>query len=131
MKKFWLTLWLTLMLACWCGVGYYGFGTCPAFGQYYDPRGLSCNPSDPYCYNEYHAAPYADPLSQLLYYIAPQGRDQYYAPPQYYEPPQHYERQQTKRERKDRERYERQQTNRERQDHQRQDREHQDRGQRY
>ncbi len=75
MKKLWLTLGLTLMLTCWCGVGYYGFGTCPAFGQPY----VSCDPSDPYCYNEYHAAPYADPLSQLLYYVAPPvGRDYRY-----------------------------------------------------
>jgi hypothetical protein len=34
MKKFWLVLGLTLILACWCGGGYYGFGTSAAFGQY-------------------------------------------------------------------------------------------------
>ena len=96
MKKFCLSLGLTLMLTCWCGVGYYGFGTCPAFGQYYDSRGLSCNPSDPYCYNEYHSAPYADPLSQLLYYIAPPVDRDY-----------RYERQESNRERRDRERRER------------------------
>jgi len=71
MKKFWLTLGLTLMLVYCCGVGYYGFGTSPAFGQDYYHRGLSCNPSDPSCYNDYYRAPSADPLSQLLYYIAP------------------------------------------------------------
>ena len=99
MKKFWLTLGLTLMLTCWCGVGYYGFGTSPAFAQYYDSRGLSCNPSDPYCYNEYYAAPYADPLSQLLYYLAPPvPRDQRY------EERQRYERQQRDRDRRDRDR---------------------------
>jgi len=27
MKKFWLSLGLGLILACWCGGGYYGFGT--------------------------------------------------------------------------------------------------------
>lgn len=91
MKKFWLTLGLTFILACWCGEGYFGFGTCPAFGQTYYRRGLSCNPNDPYCYNEYHAAPYADPLSQFLYYVAPPV----------------YERQETYRERRDRERRER------------------------
>jgi len=95
MKKFWLTIGLTLMLTCWCGVGDYGFGTSPAFGQYYD-RGLSCNPSDPYCYNEYHAAPYADPLSQLLYYLAPPVGPDY-----------RYERRETNRERRERERRER------------------------
>jgi hypothetical protein len=119
MGKFWLSLGLTLILTCWCGGGYYGFGTCAAFGQ------------------SYYSAPYADPLSQLLYYIAPQGRDQYYAPPQYYEPPQRYQRHETNRERRDRERYERHQTNREHQDRGNQglghqDRERQDRGyQRY
>lgn len=71
MKKFWLSLGLTLILTCWCGAGFYGFGTRAAFGQDYYNRGLSCNPSDPSCYNDYYAAPYADPLSQLLYYIAP------------------------------------------------------------
>ena len=81
MKKFLLTLGLTLMLTCWCGVGYYGFGTCPAFGQPY----VSCNPNDPNCYNDYYAAPYADPLSQLLYYLAPpvERNYRYEAPPRY------------------------------------------------
>jgi hypothetical protein len=96
MKKFWLSLGLTLILACWCGEGYYGFGTRAAFGQSYHYRSLSCNPNDPYCYNDYYSAPYADPLSQLLYYLAPPvGRDQ------------RYERKETKRERRDRERRER------------------------
>ena len=98
MKKFCLTLSLTLMLACWCGEGYYGFGTGAAFGQnYYYSQGLSCNPHDPYCYNEYYSAPYApDPLSQLLYYIAPPvGRDY------------RYERREADRERRDRDREER------------------------
>jgi hypothetical protein len=88
MKKFWLSLGLTFILTCWCGGGYYGFGTCAAFGQ------------------SYYSAPYADPLSQLLYYIAPPVQDQYYQPPQRY---QHHE---TRRERKKRERYERQQAKR-------------------
>ena len=35
MKKFWLSLGIALMLTCWCGVGYYGLGTSPAFGQPY------------------------------------------------------------------------------------------------
>jgi hypothetical protein len=91
MKKFWLTLGLTLMLTCWCGVGYYGFGTSAAFGQYYDSRHLSCDPRDPSCYRDYHAAPYANPLSQLLYYIAPPVERE-----QRYEPPQRYERQEGK-----------------------------------
>ncbi len=52
MKKFWLTLGLTLMLVCCCGVGYYGFGTSSAFGQPYYSQGLSCDPNDPNCYND-------------------------------------------------------------------------------
>ena len=99
MKKFWLSLGLTLMLACWCGSGYYGFGTGAAFGQQnYYSRSLSCNPSDPSCYNDYYRAPYAGPLSQLLYYVAPpvdQDRR--------YETRQSYQYQETKKERKDRE----------------------------
>jgi hypothetical protein len=96
MKKFWLSLGLGLILSCWCGGGYYGFGTSAAFGQYYDPR-LSCDPRDPQCYRDYHAAPYADPLSQFLYYTAPPvGRDQ------------RYKHQETNRERRQRERRQRQ-----------------------
>ena len=71
MKKFWLCLGIALIMVCWCGEGYLGFGTCPAFGQPYYSDNLSCNPSDPSCYNDYYAAPTADPLSQLLYYVAP------------------------------------------------------------
>ena len=71
MKKFWLSLGLTLMLACWCGAGYYGFGTRAAFGQDTYWSYLSCNPSDPYCYREYYSAPYADPDVQFYYYVAP------------------------------------------------------------
>jgi len=104
MKKFWLTLGLTLILACWCGGGYYGFGTGAAFGQYYDSRGLSCNPSDPSCYNDYYAAPYArDPLSQFLYYVAPPVDRDY-----------RYQRQETYRERRDRDRRERRERDRRR-----------------
>lgn len=113
MKKLWLSLGLTLILTCWCGGGFYGFGTCAAFGQ------------------SYYSAPYADPLSQLLYYIAPPVQDQYY------QQPQHYQHQESSRERKDRERYERQQNKRAHQeskheykDREHQDREHQDHGQR-
>ena len=109
MKKFWLSLGLTLMLSCWCGAGNYGLGTAAAFGQdYYNPS-LSCNPSDPSCYNDYYRAPYSDPLSQLLYYIAPPS-GQY----------QSYQRQETNRERRVRERRERKE--RERQERYRQDR---------
>jgi hypothetical protein len=98
MKKFWLSLGLGLILACWCGGGYYGFGICPAFGQYYGSRNLSCDPRDPQCYRDYHAAPYANPLSQFLYYVAPPvSRDQ------------RYQHQETNRERRERERRERQQ----------------------
>jgi hypothetical protein len=96
MKKFWLSLGLTLILAGWCGAGYYGFGASAAFGQY-----MSCNPNDPYCYNDYYAAPYADPLSQLLYYIAPPVVVE---PERRYEPRQRYERQEPNRGRGERER---------------------------
>jgi len=113
MKKIWLSLGLSLILACWCGEGYYGFGVCAAFGQSRYSRHLSCDPNDPYCYNDYYSAPYADPLSQFLYFIAPPiGRDQRY------ETRQRYERQETNRERRARERRERQDL-RERQQRQR------------
>ena len=69
MKKFCLFLGLTVMLMCWCVGGNYGLGTRAAFGQttYY----LTCNPNEPYCYREYHSAPYADPDVQFYYYVAP------------------------------------------------------------
>ena len=95
MKKFWLSLGLTLMLSCWCGAGYYGL-TGAAFGQDYYSPSLSCSPSEPNCYRDYYRAPYSDPLSQLLYYIAPPS-GQY----------QSYQRQETNRERRVRERRER------------------------
>ena len=57
MKKFWLSLGLTLMLTCWCGAGNYGLGTGAAFGQDYYNRSLSCNPSDPACYGDYFPRP--------------------------------------------------------------------------
>jgi hypothetical protein len=65
MKKFWLSLGLTLILVGWGGGGYYGFVTSPSFGQDYN----YCDPNDPNCYNNYYSAPYADPLSQFLYYV--------------------------------------------------------------
>ena len=71
MKKFWLSLGLTLMLACWCVGGNYGLGTGAAFGQDYYYPSLSCNASDPACYGDYYRAPYADPRSQYLYYNNP------------------------------------------------------------
>ena len=107
MKKFWLSIGLTLMLSCWCGAGNYGLGTGAAFGQDYYNRSLSCNPSDPACYNDYYRAPYSDPLSQFLYYVAPPvNRDQRY------ETPQRYQYQESKREHKARERQERRDRNR-------------------
>jgi hypothetical protein len=103
MKKLYLSLGLTLILACWCGAGYYGLGPGPAFGQDYYSPSLSCNGSDPNCYQDYYRAPYADPLSQLLYYIAPPVTPDY-----------RYQRQKNYRERNDRDRQER-----ENRDHQR------------
>jgi hypothetical protein len=67
MKKFWLTLGLTLMLVGWGVGGYYGLGTSPSFAQDYN----YCDPNVQSCYNNYYSAPYADPLSQFLYYVAP------------------------------------------------------------
>ena len=101
MKKFWLSLGLTLMLTCWCGAGNYGLGTGAAFGQDYYSPSLSCNPSDPACYRDYYRAPNADPLSQMLYYIAPPVSRDYR-----YETPQRYYHQETKWERKNREKRE-------------------------
>ena len=68
MKKFWLSLGLTLFFVCLGGGGYYGFGTTPSFGQNYH----YANPYDPNGYNNYYSAPKADPLSQLLYHFIPQ-----------------------------------------------------------
>lgn len=113
MKKFWLSLGLTLMLTCWCGAGNYGLGTGAAFGQDYYNRSLSCNPSDPSCYNDYYRAPNADPLSQLLYYIAPPVSRDYR-----YETPQRYYHQETKWERKNRKKREKRE--RKNRDHDRQ-----------
>jgi len=76
MKKLWLTLGLTLMLMTGGGQGYHGFGTSPACGQppLYVPPPYN-NPyyyPPPSNYYNYYSAPYGDPLSQFLYYVAPQ-----------------------------------------------------------
>ncbi len=80
MKKLWLTLGLTVMLMTGGGPGYHGFGDSPALGQpppyaqpyppqpYYNPYYYP----PPYNYYNYYSAPYTDPLSQFLYYVAPQ-----------------------------------------------------------
>jgi hypothetical protein len=111
MKKFCLFLGLTLILVCWGGGGYYGFETCPAFGQ------------------SYFSAPYENPLSQLLYYLAPpvNQNQSYYAPSQSYQETNRAYRDRERQER-ERQRYQRQQTQRahrdrdydERQDHDKQ-----------
>ena len=97
MKKFWLSLGLTVMLVCWCVGGNYGFGSGAAFGQdYYNPS-LSCNASDPSCYNDYYRAPYeSNPASQFLYYVAPPV-----------DPDYRYQRRETPRERREQRREER------------------------
>ena len=76
MKIVWLILALTLVLVTWGGQGYHGFETCTAWGQPspYPPPPYN-NPyyyPPPYNYYNYYSAPYADPLSQFLYYVAPQ-----------------------------------------------------------
>ena len=96
MKKFCLSLGLTVMLVCWCVGGNYGFGTGAAFGQDYYSPSLSCNASDPSCYNDYYRAPYADPRSQYLYYNAPSVDQDY-----------RYQRRETPRERREQRREER------------------------
>jgi hypothetical protein len=102
MKKFWLSLGLTLMLTCWCGAGDYGLGTGAAFGQDYYGPSLSCNPSDPSCYNDYYAAPYApDPLSQFLYYVAPPVPPDYrYQRREYYRDRSEHEREERREDRR-------------------------------
>lgn len=77
MKKLCLTLGLILILVGVGGQGYHSFGTSPACGQPppYQPPPPYNNPyyyPPPSNYYNYYSAPYADPLSQLLYYIAPQ-----------------------------------------------------------
>jgi hypothetical protein len=75
MKKFWITLVLTLMLLSWGGEGYFHFVTSPAGAQPY----YYCDPSDPNCYYNYYSAPYADPYSQFFYYAVPliqEGREE-------------------------------------------------------
>ena len=68
MKKFWLSLGLTLMLACWCGAGYYGFGTGAAFrAGLLSVAACLATPATPLVYGDYYRAPYADPRSQYLY----------------------------------------------------------------
>jgi hypothetical protein len=68
MKKFWVTLGLISILM----VG--GFGNSPVLGQPPPPPPYD-NPyyyPPPSNYYNYYSAPYADPLSQFLYFIAPQ-----------------------------------------------------------
>ena len=75
MKRVWLTLWLIIILVGWGGQGYHGFGASPACGQPYPPPPPYNNPyyyPPPYNYYNYYSAPYTDPLSQFLYYVAPQ-----------------------------------------------------------
>jgi hypothetical protein len=77
MKKFWLTLGLALILTAGGSPGYHGFGNSPASGQPppYPPQQPYYNPyyyPPPYNYYNYYSAPYTDPLSQFLYYVAPQ-----------------------------------------------------------
>lgn len=72
MKKFVLSLGLTLILLGGGGLGYHGFGPSRAGAQppppyYYDP--YYCDPN--YYYNCY-SAPYVDPNAQyFLYYVVP------------------------------------------------------------
>lgn len=72
MKKFWLTLGLISILLAGGGQG--GFGTSPAFGQPppYPPYNNPYYYPPPSNYYNYYSAPYADPLSQFLYYVVPQ-----------------------------------------------------------
>jgi hypothetical protein len=74
MKKFWVTLGLFSILLVGGGQGFQGFGNSPALGQPPPPPPYD-NPyyyPPPSNYYNYYSAPYADPLSQFLYFIAPQ-----------------------------------------------------------
>lgn len=93
MKKFCLSLGLTIMLVCWCVGGNYGLGSGAAFGQDYYTPSLSCNASDPSCYGDYYQAPYANPRSQYLYYNNPAVDRDY-----------RYQRREERRDRRDRDR---------------------------
>ncbi len=72
MKKFVLTIGLTFILLGWGWPGYLS-GTAPAFGQPYPPPPGYCDPNYYNCnYNNYYAAPYANPLDQFFYYTVPE-----------------------------------------------------------
>ncbi len=75
MKKFVLSLGLTLMLTGWGWPGYSNFGASQALAQppgYYDP--YYCDPN--YYYNCY-SAPYVDPNAQyFLYYVLPRAGEE-------------------------------------------------------
>jgi hypothetical protein len=91
MKKLCLIVGLTLILAASGGQGYHGFGISPAIGQPppYPPPPPYNNPyyvPQPYNYYNYYSAPNADPLSQFLFYLAPQlGEEQEEREREYYE----------------------------------------------
>jgi hypothetical protein len=67
MKKASLILALTMLLTMW---GNLAFGQPPPYPQqpYYNPYYYP----PPYNYYNYYSAPNMDPLSQFLYYVAPQ-----------------------------------------------------------
>lgn len=73
MKKFWLSLGLTLILLGGGWQGYQGVGAAPAFGQpYYQPPPPPPGYCDPYYYQCYYTEPYANPLDQFFYYAVPE-----------------------------------------------------------
>lgn len=72
MKKFWLSLGLTLVLVGWGWEGSHGLGTRPVHGQ---PPPYYGEPSycDPNYYTNCYSAPYVDPNAQFfLYWAIPQ-----------------------------------------------------------
>jgi uncharacterized membrane protein YgcG len=77
MKKFYLSVGLTLILAGCGGEGYYGgYGIYPSFDQpyYYDYPYYSPGPyffQEPYNYYNYYSVPYTNPYYQYPSYSAP------------------------------------------------------------
>ncbi len=71
MKKIWLTIGLTLLLA-----GYLGFGAPPGLAQTWPPESYSCY-DYPYNYCDYYYAPYADPYAQFYFYNVPEFGEEF------------------------------------------------------
>ena len=70
MKKFWISLGLTLILVGWGWEGSHGLGTRPVCGQPYYAQPYYC---DPNYYDRCYSATYVDPNAKyFLYWAVPQ-----------------------------------------------------------